>query len=105
VQDHPENRPEGHADHAKGAHVGRDLAAYTLARIGLVAVLAVILVLVKIPLLVSLAIAVVVALPLSMVLFRNLNQRVTSGLAAKGAGRRAQRDRLRAQLRGDEVDS
>jgi hypothetical protein len=44
-----------------------------------------------------------VALPLSMVLLRSLRLRVAAGLAAAGARRRAERDRLRNQLRGDQA--
>ncbi|WP_143231257.1 DUF4229 domain-containing protein [Actinosynnema sp. ALI-1.44] len=84
------------------AHFGRDLALYTAARIALVAVLTAVFVLVKIPLLVGLAVAVVVAFPLSLLLFRGLNQRVTAGLAERGESRRSERERLRAELRGDE---
>jgi hypothetical protein len=42
-----------------------------------------------------------VAFPLSMVLLRGLNQRVTAGMAERGESRRAERERLRAELRGD----
>jgi hypothetical protein len=42
-----------------------------------------------------------VALPLSMVLLGPLRARVTAGLAVVGARRRAERDRLRRQLRGE----
>lgn len=80
------------------AHFSRDLVLYTAARLGLVAVVTTVLMLVEIPLLVGLAVAVVVAFPLSLVLFKGLNQRVTAGMAQRGA----ERARLRAQLRGDE---
>jgi hypothetical protein len=86
------------------AHFGRDIALYTAARIGIVAVITALLVLAKIPLLVSLAVAVVVALPLSMLLLRGLNQRVTAGFAVRGEARRAERDKLRAELRGETDD-
>jgi hypothetical protein len=80
----------------------RDLALYTVARLGLVAAVTVVLVLFKLPLLVSLAIAIVVAFPLGILAFRSLNRRVTDGLAARGAERQDHRARLRAELRGDE---
>jgi hypothetical protein len=83
-------------------HLGRDLALYTLARIGLVAAVVVVLLLFDVPLLVSLAIALVVGFPASLLLFRGLNRRVTTGLAERGAVRQVERERLRAQLRGDE---
>jgi hypothetical protein len=83
------------------AHFGRDIVLYTAARLGLVAVVTAVLVLVKIPLLVGLAVAVVVAFPLSLLLFRGLSQRVNAGAALRGQSRRAERERLRAQLRGE----
>jgi hypothetical protein len=82
-------------------HPGRDLTLYVLARSGLVAVVTALLVLVNVPLLVALAVGVVVALPLSLFLFRGLRARVAIGLNERGARRRAQREELRAQLRGD----
>jgi Flp pilus assembly protein TadB len=80
----------------------RDLTLYTVARLGLLAVVAGVLVVAHVPLLVALVVAVVVAMPLSLVVFRGLRARVTAGLAERGAARRAERDRLRAQLRGEE---
>jgi hypothetical protein len=80
----------------------RDLTLYTLARLGLIAAVTVVLLLFKVPLLVSLAVAIVVGFPLGILAFRSLNRRVTEGLAARGAERAAQHARLRAQLRGDE---
>jgi hypothetical protein len=82
--------------------LGRDLALYTLARLGLVAVVTVVLVLLDVPFLVSLAVAIVVGFPTGLLLFRGLNRRVTAGLAARGAARHAERERLRAELRGDD---
>jgi hypothetical protein len=84
------------------ARLSRDIALYTAARLALVAVVTAVLVLFKIPLLVALAVAVVVAFPLSMLLLRGLNQRVTAAMAVRGEARRAERDKLRAQLRGEE---
>jgi Protein of unknown function (DUF4229) len=80
----------------------RDLTLYTLARIGLVAVVAVLLTLFNVPLLVAVAVGVVAGLPLGILLFRPLNRRVTEGLAARGAEREEHRARLRAQLRGED---
>lgn len=85
-----------------GGALVRDVAAYTLARLALIAVLAVALVLAGVPLLVSLLLALVVALPLSLVLFSGLRARVTAGLRVTAQRRRAERDRLRAQLRGNQ---
>jgi hypothetical protein len=83
-------------------HLGRDLALYTLARIGLLAVVTGLLLLFGVPVPVSLAVAVVVGFPLGILLFRGLNQRVTTGLAERGAARHAERQRLRARLRGEQ---
>lgn len=82
-------------------HLGRDLALYTVARLGLVAAVVAVLLLFDVPFLVSLAIAVVVGFPLGLLLFRGLNQRVTAGLAERGAEKHAAREKLRAELRGE----
>ena len=87
---------------ANGNRLGRDLALYTLARVVLVAALTVVLALVKVPLLVALAIALVAGFPLSLLLFRGLNQRVTAAMAERNKARYDERQRLRAQLRGEE---
>ncbi|MEO7193749.1 MAG: DUF4229 domain-containing protein [Pseudonocardiaceae bacterium] len=79
----------------------RDVALYSAARLALVALTALLLLLAGVPLLVSLLLAMVVALPLSMVLLGSLRARVNAGLAVVGARRRAERDRLQRQLRGD----
>jgi Protein of unknown function (DUF4229) len=85
-----------------GAGLARDLALYTGARLALVAAVALSLILFGVPLLVAVLLALVVALPLSLVLLRPLRVRVAAGMQAAGARRRAERDRLRAQLRGEE---
>lgn len=85
-------------------HLGRDLALYTAARLAIVGVVTVLLLLFKVPFLVSLAIALVVGFPLGILVFRGLNDRLTAGLAARGATKHAERGRLRAQLRGEEPD-
>lgn len=82
-------------------HLGRDLALYTLARFGFIAVVAIVLLFFRVPVLVAVAVGVVVALPLSMVLLRGWHTRVSAGLAARGMVRRAARERLRAELRGE----
>jgi hypothetical protein len=84
-----------------GSTLARDVALYTGARLAVVAAVALILVLAGVPLLVSILLALVVALPLSMVLLGSLRVRVNTGLAVVGERRRAERDRLRRQLRGD----
>jgi hypothetical protein len=83
--------------------LGRDLTLYTLGRLALVGVVTLVLVLFDVPLLVAVAIAVVVGFPLGLLVFRGLNQRVTAGLAERGAERMAVKERLRAELRGEEA--
>lgn len=90
-----ESQEEGRSD-----HLGRDLTLYVGARVALIAIVALILTVFGIPLLVSIAVGIVVALPLTLVLLRPLNSRVSAELADRGARRRAERDKLRAQLRG-----
>jgi Flp pilus assembly protein TadB len=89
---------------AVSSGLGRDLALYTLARLALVVVVAVVLVLAGVPLLISVGVGVIAGLPLSMLLLRGLHNRVSAGLAARSAARRAQRARLRAELRGEADD-
>ncbi len=74
-------------------------AAYSAARLGLVAVIAVGLVALRVPLVVALLLAVVVALPLSLVVFRGMRSRFTAELAAATGRRRGERQRLRDRLR------
>jgi Flp pilus assembly protein TadB len=81
--------------------LARDVALYSAARLALVVVTAVLLLLVGVPLLVALLLAVVVALPLSVLLLGSLRARVNAGLAVVGERRRAERERLRHQLRGE----
>jgi hypothetical protein len=82
-------------------HIGRDLALYIVARFGLVVVVAVVLTLVNVPLLVSVAVGLVIGLPVSMLVLRGWHERISAGLAARGMVRRAARDQLRAELRGE----
>ncbi|AHI01675.1 DUF4229 domain-containing protein [Kutzneria viridogrisea] len=76
---------------------GRDLALYTAARVGLLAVITAVLALAHVPLLIALAVGLVLAMPLAMVLFRGLSARLSAGLRV----RREQRLRMRAELRGE----
>jgi uncharacterized membrane protein len=82
--------------------LARDVTLYVLARLGLVAVVTGALMLFKVPLLPALAVGVVVALPASLFLFKGLRQRVAAGLNERQEQRRAERDKLRSELRGDE---
>lgn len=73
------------------------LTLYSLARAGLVAVVAGLLLLAGVPLVIAVLVALVVALPLSMLLFRGLRARLDAALAARAE----QRAQLRARLRGE----
>jgi len=86
-----------------GSSLVGTLVAYTLARLAIVVAVAGLLVLAGVPLLLALLIGVVAALPLSMLLLRGLRRRVDAGVAAVQERRTAQREVLRARLRGDEV--
>jgi hypothetical protein len=81
----------------------RDLVLYTLARFGLLAVIALLLTLAGVPAVVALLLALVVSLPLSVIVLPGLRARVNAGLAETTQRRRAERDQLRAQLRGDQL--
>ena len=86
-----------------GSSLVGTLVAYTLARLAIVVAVAGLLVLAGVPLLLALLIGVVAALPLSMLLLRGLRERMDAGVAAVQERRTAQREVLRARLRGDEV--
>jgi len=86
-----------------GSSLVGTLVAYTLARLCLVAVVAGLLVLAGVPLVLAILIGVVAALPLSMLLLRGLRKRMDAGVAAVQERRMAQREVLRARLRGDDV--
>jgi hypothetical protein len=86
-----------------GSSLVGTLVAYTLARLCLVAVVAGLLVLAGVPLVLAILIGVVAALPLSMLLLRGLRTRMDAGVAAVQERRTAQREVLRARLRGDDL--
>ena len=87
--------------------LARDLALYTVARLALVAVIAVAIVFgaklagVEVPILVALIFALLIALPLSLVLFAKLRRRVNEDIAVVDERRRRDKAELRAKLRGD----
>nr|WP_040510041.1 DUF4229 domain-containing protein [Gordonia soli] len=89
-----------------GGSLALSVALYTLARIGLVIVIAAIifgvgqLVGVDVPLLVAAVFGVLIALPLGMVAFKRLRLRVNEQIAAIDAERRRKHDDLQARLRG-----
>ena len=78
------------------------LVAYTLARLCLVVSVTGLLLLAGVPLVLAVLIGVVAALPLSMLLLRGLRKRMDAGLAVVQERRAAQREVLRARLRGDD---
>jgi Protein of unknown function (DUF4229) len=86
-----------------GSSLVGTLVAYTLARLAIVVAVAGLLVLAGVPLLLALLIGVIAALPLSMLLLRGLRRRVDAGVAAVQERRTAQREVLRARLRGDDL--
>lgn len=105
----PEQEPAGPDGLAAARRaLARDLVLYTLARLGLVVVVVAVvlgaaaLFSAEIPLLVAVVVGVVVALPLSLVLLSGLRTRVNTGLEVVSARRRADKEDLRARLRGEE---
>ena len=66
LDDVPEQQQVERADQAEQSSLGRDLALYTVARLGMVVVVAGVLVLLGAPLLVAAAVSVIVVMPLSM---------------------------------------
>ncbi|APA94194.1 DUF4229 domain-containing protein [Nocardia seriolae] len=89
-----------------GRSLARNLALYTVARLGLVAVIAAVivgvaaLVKVSIPIVVALLFALLIAMPLSLVLFKKLRAQVNRDIAAVDAKRRKDRDQLMSRLQG-----
>lgn len=97
--------PETHTSQDGGDRQDKlalNVAMYTLARIAIVAVLTVVLVLLGVPLLVAVLVSLVAGLPLSMLVLRGLRGRVSEGLAVRFGRRRRERERLRAELRGEQ---
>lgn len=78
------------------------LLAYTAARLGIVAFVAGLLVAARVPLLLAVLIGLIAALPLSMVLLRGLRGRLDVAMAVVRERRAAEREVLRARLRGDD---
>ena len=86
----------------------RDVALYSVARLGLVVVIAAVILFggrlfgVDVPLIIAALFAVLIALPLSLVLFAKLRKRVNMDIAAVDAQRRADKADLHAKLRGED---
>ncbi|MDI9917248.1 DUF4229 domain-containing protein [Rhodococcus sp. IEGM 1379] len=124
LPEHPENQPsrpdltESRSANSEQAiasagvvtkgQLVRDVVLYSVARLLLVVVIGGIIIGggklagTEVPLLVAALFAVLIALPLSLALFAKLRKRVNLGIAAVDAQRRADRDDLRAKLRGDQ---
>lgn len=78
------------------------LAIYTVLRLGMLVVLAGLMSLVM-PFILASLFAVVLALPLSWLLFGGVRKRVNAGLARSNSARRAERERLRSALNGEDL--
>ncbi|MGU3291958.1 DUF4229 domain-containing protein [Williamsia sp. M5A3_1d] len=104
----PAGAPTGPNQPGAGRGLATALILYTVARLGLVIVLAALiygighLAGVDVPILVAAIFAVVTALPLGMLLFKRLRTDVNSAIAAVDADRRAKRDALQARLQGSQ---
>ncbi|AVH25182.1 DUF4229 domain-containing protein [Nocardia cyriacigeorgica] len=88
--------------------MARNLALYTVARLGLVALITAVIMLaaklidVQIPLVVAALFALIIAMPLSLILFKGLRTRVNEDIAVVDERRRQDKAQLRARLRGEE---
>jgi len=85
-----------------------DVVAYTLARLGLVAVLSAVIYgvarllgLSDFPPIMAMLLALIIALPLGMWVFTPLRKRANESLSAAGERRRRERAELQAKLRGE----
>ncbi|MFC4375815.1 DUF4229 domain-containing protein [Nocardia halotolerans] len=94
-----------------GKRLFRNLALYTLARLGLVVVIAAAivgvaaLIGVDVPIIVAVLFALIVAMPLSLTLFKSLRTKVNEDIAVVDARRREDKAQLRARLRGDDDEA
>ena len=87
------------ADRGRGGLAG-PLVLYTGLRVGLIALITALLMLFM-PFIVALLFAIIVQLPLSYLLFTGPRRRVNAAIAEASAHRRAERERLRAALAGE----
>lgn len=102
-------------DNNSGVTTGRlirDVVAYTLARLVLVAALTAVIFygahligVTEFPLIVAMLFAIVVSLPLGIWLLGPLRRRATGGIAAVDERRRADRAELQARLRGEKPEN
>lgn len=103
----------GEGDRSAGAGAGakkrlaKHIVYYTLARLVMFVALTAVIegigmaAVDQFPLLLAAALALVVSLPLSMVLFKSLRLQVNRDISAVDANRRAHREALEAELRGE----
>ncbi|HEY7814099.1 MAG TPA: DUF4229 domain-containing protein [Nakamurella sp.] len=85
---------------ARNSGLAGPLLVYTVLRVGLIAVITMLLMLFM-PFIVALLFAIIVQLPLSWLLFAGPRRRVNEAMAVSSAHRRAERERLRAALAGE----
>jgi Protein of unknown function (DUF4229) len=103
----PPEGASGQQTAGAGRRLARDLAFYTVARLGLVVVLTVVIIViarlvsVDIPLVVAALFALLIAMPLSLTLFKKLRARVNEDIAVVDEKRRQDKAQLRARLRGE----
>lgn len=90
-----------HAGPDGRTNLARDIALYTLARLGLLVAVTAVISACQVPVLVAAAVSVVVVMPLSMLVFGKLRRRVAAGMVHRAQ----RREELRAQLRGDRDES
>jgi hypothetical protein len=97
--EHAESRTPAEPDGRE--HAGRDFALYSLARLGLIVVIAGVLVALGVPLVLGIGIGVIAGYPISLLAFRRLGARASASMNQRRQRRSAERERLRAELRGD----
>ncbi|MGK8553860.1 DUF4229 domain-containing protein [Nocardia amamiensis] len=104
----PPEKASGQQTAGVGRRLARNLALYTVARLGLVVALTAVIVLaaqlvsVDIPVVVAALFALIIAMPLSLTLFKRLRTRVNEDIALVDERRRRDKAQLRARLRGEE---
>ena len=102
------NSADGRSDGRTTGRLLADVAAYTLARLVLVAALtatifygAHLIGIAEFPLVVAMLFAIVISLPLGIWLLAPLRRRATAGIAQVDERRRSDREQLQARLRGE----
>ena len=92
--------PTGPSSTVRQPGLAVTVGLYALARLGLLVVVAALLAAAGVPFVIAVLVGLIVALPLSMVLFRGLRGRMDEALNDARQRRSAERDALRARLRG-----